>query len=44
MFKVLKEQWQDDPTEMIKGMLFLIGWCGLTYFLLWFGSMFAYDM
>ena len=44
MFSVLKEQWNDDPKEMIYGMLFMIGWVGLTYFLLWFGSMFCYDM
>ena len=44
MYSVLKEQCNDDPKEMIYGMLFMIGWVAFTYFLLWFGSMFCYDM
>ena len=44
MFVTLKEQWNENPKEMIKGMLFMILWVCLTYFLFWFGSMFCYDM
>ena len=44
MFITLKEKWNENPKEMIQGILFLIGWVGLTYFLLWFGHMFMYDM
>ena len=44
MYLTLKEQWNENPKEMINGILFMIGWCVLTYSLLWFGSMFCYDM
>jgi len=44
MFVTLKEQWNENPKEMIYGMLFMILWVCLTYFLFWFGSMFMYDM
>ena len=44
MLNTLKEHWKEDPKDMIYSILFLIGWCAFTYFLLWFGSVFAYDM
>jgi hypothetical protein len=44
MFTTLKQQWLEDPKDMIITILFMIGWVGFTYFLLWFGSMFCYDM
>jgi hypothetical protein len=44
MLSVLKEQWNEDPKELIGGICFMIGWVCLTYFLFWFGSMFCYDM
>jgi hypothetical protein len=44
MFTTLKESYKENPKEVINGMLFMIGWVLLTYFLLWFGSMFCYDM
>jgi hypothetical protein len=44
MFTSLKEQWVEDPKEIIVSVLFMIGWLGLTYFLFWFGSVFCYDM
>ena len=44
MFSVLKEQWKEDPKEMIYSILFMIGWAALMYFLFWFGSIFCYDM
>ncbi len=44
MFTTLKEQWDEDPKEIIYSMLFFIGWICFTYFLFWFGSMFCYDM
>ena len=44
MLSVFKEQWNEDPKEIIGSILFMIGWCCLTYFLLWFGATFCYDM
>ena len=44
MIKDLIQGYKEEPREMWESVILLIGWLGLTYFLLWFGSMFCYDM
>ena len=44
MFLEMKEYVKENPREVFYGVSFMIGWLCLTYFLLWFGSIFCYDM
>ena len=44
MFITLRDVFKEDPKEFIIGMLVGVGIFAMTWFLLWFGSMFMYDM
>lgn len=44
MIKDLIQGYKEEPREMWESVLLMICWLFMTYFLLWFGSMFMYDM